>query len=110
MPILKENRIEDFRAVTMPHLNALLRAARRLTKNRRAAEILIEDIYLQAWRAFRFYKPETDSRAWLFLILFNKFNCARQKSINGEFHEKGGGERAKPSNLAKAVIGEEAFL
>lgn len=108
MAILKETRIEDFRAVTMPHLNAVSRAARRLTKDRRAADVLVEEVYLQAWRAFRFYKPETDCRAWLFLILFNKFSQCRLKNTDDKFAGNVG-ETAKSNDLPKLVAGEGAF-
>jgi len=50
---------------------------------------LIEEVYLQAWKAFRFYKPEINSRAWLFKILYSKFNHYHQKNIIFEFVEDG---------------------
>lgn len=63
MAILKKIEIEDFREKTTPHFNSILRIALRLTKNRAEAEALTTDVYLQAWTAFCFYKPEIDCRA-----------------------------------------------
>lgn len=57
----------------MPHLGSLLRVARRLTLNRAAAEDLVQETMLLAWRGFRQFEPGTNSRAWLFRILFNAF-------------------------------------
>ena len=71
MPVLKEIKTEDFQAQVMPHLNDIFRAALKLTKNRSEAEYLIQEVYLQAWNAFRFYKPEINCRLWLLKILIS---------------------------------------
>ena len=114
MPILKEITVKDFEAEAMPHFNDIFRTALRLTKSRSEAKNLIEEVYLQAWKAFRFYKPEINSRAWLFKILYSKSNSSRQKNINFEFVEDGDD---KLRNLdftlgvvAKTLSEEEIFL
>ncbi|MDQ3747427.1 MAG: RNA polymerase sigma factor [Acidobacteriota bacterium] len=89
MPILKEITVKDFEAEAMPYFNDIFRTALRLMKNRSEAKNLIEEVYLQAWKSFRFYRPEINSRAWLFKILFSKFNRYHQKNINFEFVEDG---------------------
>ncbi len=87
MQLSRTIKIEDFREKTTPHFNSILRIALRLTKNQSEAEALTTDVYLQAWRAFCFYKPEIDCRAWLLRILFRQFNCYHQNSTCSEFVE-----------------------
>jgi RNA polymerase sigma-70 factor (ECF subfamily) len=63
----------------MCHSRSLLRVARRLTSNSSAAEDLVQDCLLQAWRAFHQLQPDTNARAWLFRILFNAFYAEGRK-------------------------------
>ena len=58
----------------MPHLAALLRVARRLTMESAAAEDLVQETMLLAWRGFHGFQIGTNARAWLFRILFNEFH------------------------------------
>ena len=57
----------------MPHLAALLRVARRLTLNGAAAEDLVQETMLLAWRGFHRFQTDSNARAWLFRILLNAF-------------------------------------
>src|SRR5580658_1448878 len=57
----------------MPHLAALLRVGRRLTLNGAAAEDLVQETMLLAWRGFHRFQDGSNSRAWLFRILLNAF-------------------------------------
>jgi len=57
----------------MCHSRSLLRVARRLTLNSPAAEDLVQDCLLLAWKNFHQFQPGTNARAWLFRILFNAF-------------------------------------
>ena len=50
----------------MPHSRSLLRVARRLTFNSVAAEDLVQETLLLAWRGFHQFRPGTNARAWLF--------------------------------------------
>ncbi len=56
----------------MPEVPRLLRFARRLTKNAPAAEDLVQETLLKAWRSFHQFR-EGNARAWLFRILLNAF-------------------------------------
>ena len=65
----------------MPHSRSLLRVARRLTSDQAAAEDLVQETLLSAWRNFHQFRQGTDARAWLFRILFNHFyGQARRKA------------------------------
>jgi RNA polymerase sigma-70 factor (ECF subfamily) len=63
----------------MCHSRSLLRVARRLTSNPSAAEDLVQDCFLLAWRSFHQFRPGTNARAWLFRILFNAFYAEGRK-------------------------------
>jgi RNA polymerase sigma-70 factor, ECF subfamily len=65
----------------MPHLAALLRVARRLTFDPPAAEDLVQETMLLAWRGFHGFQPGTNARAWLFRILFNAFHGGVRKRL-----------------------------
>jgi RNA polymerase sigma-70 factor (ECF subfamily) len=67
------SRADEFERVALCHSRSLLRVARRLTTHSSAAEDLVQDCFLQAWRSFHQFQPGTNARAWLFRILFNAF-------------------------------------
>ncbi len=48
-----------------------MRAAVRSCDSREAAEDVVQETYLQAWKYWRTFQPGTNCRAWLFRILFN---------------------------------------
>lgn len=62
---------EVFEDEALPHLEALLRTAVRLSGDRIQAEDAVQETYLRAWRSFQTYQPDTNCRAWLFKILLN---------------------------------------
>ena len=59
--------------MAIPQSGSLLRFACRLTNDRAAAEDLVQETLLQAWRNFHQFEPESNIRAWLFRILVNRF-------------------------------------
>jgi len=75
-------RHDQFEAVALPHLNDLYRTAVRLLGNPGAADDVIQDVYLQAWKSFNRFEPGTNCRAWLFKILFHSLNHYRRKWLN----------------------------
>jgi RNA polymerase sigma-70 factor (ECF subfamily) len=70
---------EEFEAEALPHLNDLYRTSVRLVTDRGAAEDLVQEVYLQAWKSYDRYEPGTNCRAWLFKILFNKLDHYRRR-------------------------------
>jgi RNA polymerase sigma-70 factor, ECF subfamily len=66
------NRQQEFEQTALCHSQSLLRVARRLT-SASAAEDLVQDCLLLAWRNFHQFERGTNARAWLFRILFNSF-------------------------------------
>jgi RNA polymerase sigma-70 factor (ECF subfamily) len=67
---------EAFEAVALPHYAAVYHAAQSLTRNPSAAQDLVQDTYLRAYRFWHRFAPGTHARAWLFTIL-------RHTHING---------------------------
>ncbi|MBM3470568.1 MAG: sigma-70 family RNA polymerase sigma factor [Armatimonadetes bacterium] len=62
-----------FEALVGGHLDGLYSSALRLTRNRTAAEDLVQDTFLKAWRSFRTFQAGTNARAWLYKILMNAY-------------------------------------
>jgi RNA polymerase sigma-70 factor (ECF subfamily) len=68
-------RVREFETVAMPHTERLLRVASRLVHNERAAaEDLVQETLLQAWRSFDQFEKGSNCKAWLYRILFNLSN------------------------------------
>jgi RNA polymerase sigma-70 factor, ECF subfamily len=68
-----------FEAEAMPHLSDIFRTALRVTGDRAAAEDVIQEVYLQAWRSFNRFEEGTNCRAWLYKILFHCVSHQRRK-------------------------------
>lgn len=72
---------EIFEAEAMQHIDDLYRTAKRLTRNETEADDLVQETYMQAWKSFDRYEPGTNCRAWLYKILFNKYDHHRRKQF-----------------------------
>jgi RNA polymerase sigma-70 factor (ECF subfamily) len=70
---------EIFEAEAMQHIDDLYRTALRLTRDSTDADDLVQETYMQAWKSFDRYELGTNCRAWLYKILFNKFDHHRRK-------------------------------
>ncbi|MBI5135942.1 MAG: sigma-70 family RNA polymerase sigma factor [Nitrospirae bacterium] len=66
-------RAAEFEAVALVHLDALYKTAHRLTGSREAAEEVVQETYLRAFRFFHQFERGTNCRAWLYKILRNTF-------------------------------------
>jgi RNA polymerase sigma-70 factor, ECF subfamily len=60
-----------FEEEALSHAEHLYRIAVRLTGGRQAAEDLVQETYLRAFRAWRSYRPGTNLAAWLATIMRN---------------------------------------
>lgn len=60
-----------FEALITEHLDGLYRYALRLTRNRTAAEDLVQDAMLKGWRSFHTFQEGTNVRAWFHRIMMN---------------------------------------
>jgi RNA polymerase sigma-70 factor (ECF subfamily) len=69
-----------FEALVNEHLDSLYGSALRLTRNRTAAEDLIQDTFLKAWRSFRTFQAGPNARAWLYKILMNAYIDSYRRS------------------------------
>jgi RNA polymerase sigma-70 factor (ECF subfamily) len=63
----------SFEREALPHLDVLYRVALRLAGDAAAAEDLVQDTMLRAFRGWAGFQPGTNARAWLLTILRNTF-------------------------------------
>jgi RNA polymerase sigma-70 factor, ECF subfamily len=75
----RKGESDGFEAVALPHLNDLYRTAVHLVRDRTEAHDLVQEAYLQAWKAFHRFEPGTNCRAWLFKILINEVRHYRRR-------------------------------
>ena len=83
----KRVQTEEFEAAAVPHLADLYRSAVHMVRDRSDAQDLVQNVYLQGWKAFHRFESGTNCRAWLFKILFNEIRhyrrgWARNKSVS----------------------------
>ena len=78
----KKTEVGDFETAALPHMNDLYRTAVHLVRDRTAAQDLVQEAYLQAWKAFHRFEPGTNCRAWMFKILINEVRHYRRRWFN----------------------------
>lgn len=64
---------ERFNKVMVPHMDVLYNYGLYLTGDREAANDLLQETYLKAFRFFDKFEPGTNSKAWLYRIMRNTF-------------------------------------
>jgi RNA polymerase sigma-70 factor, ECF subfamily len=72
--VVQASEVHDrsgFEDEALVHAEHLYRIALRLTGSRQAAEDLVQETYLRAFRAWRSYRPGTNLAAWLATIMRN---------------------------------------
>jgi RNA polymerase sigma-70 factor (ECF subfamily) len=72
--VVQASEVRDrsgFEDEALLHAEHLYRIALRLTGSRQAAEDLVQETYLRAFRAWRSYRPGTNLAAWLATIMRN---------------------------------------
>ena len=70
---------EMFEAYALPHASVLFRASISMLGNRAEAEDAVQEAFLEAWKSFDRFTPDTNCRAWLFKILFHTVSHHRRK-------------------------------
>lgn len=73
------SRARHFERDALPHLPALYRMARQLV-GAEAANDLVQETFLRAWKYFETFDSATNCRAWLFRILRNVWISRWRKS------------------------------
>src|SRR5689334_3313661 len=63
----------EFEEEALAHADQLYRIALRLSGSQQAAEELVQETYLRAFRSWRSYRPGSNLAAWLATILRNAF-------------------------------------
>ncbi|MCB9786870.1 MAG: sigma-70 family RNA polymerase sigma factor [Deltaproteobacteria bacterium] len=74
-----------FNEEALVHMDSIFNAARYMTRDAAAAEDLVQETFLRAFRFWDRYKPGTNCKAWLFRILTNTFinkNRKRQRTYS----------------------------
>lgn len=75
------NKRNEFEVQALPHMDALLRTALRMTKNENDAQDLVQETMIKSYRFWDKFEPGSNCRAWLFKIMTNIFiNDYRSKS------------------------------
>ena len=69
-----------FEREAMPWLPAVARFARALARSDADADDLVQDTYLQAFRAWHTFRPGEDARRWLFTICKHRFLRVEQRA------------------------------
>ena len=64
---------ERFNKVMVPHMDVLYNYGLYLTGDRDAANDLLQETYLKAFRFFEKFEPGTNAKAWLYRIMRNTF-------------------------------------
>ena len=78
---MENNREEIFATEATPHFKDLYRTAVRLTRSQTAAEDIVQEVFLQAWKSFDNYEAGTNCRAWLYQIMFFKISHYRRNFL-----------------------------
>lgn len=85
---------EDPKEVLIASIPDMRGFARSLTRNRAAADDLMQEALLKAWKNIESYKPGTNMKAWLFTIIRNTYYTHHQKmkrevpDVEGAFSDK----------------------
>lgn len=86
-----EDKTAQFEALAMPHLDAAYNLARWLTRDPHAADDLVQDAYLRAFRFLDSFRGG-DARAWLLTIVRNTYYTtlrdARHEQADVSFEEE----------------------
>ena len=97
-----------FEEIAYPLLDSAYRTALRMTGQPAAAEDLVQEAFLRAFRAFDQFERGTNFKAWLFRILTNAFlNDYRRKSREPQTTDFAEVEPADPATEGSEFKAEE---
>ncbi len=71
--IIPEMTREEFDRAVLERMDDVYRFAMSLTRHAAAAEDLLQETYLRAFRSWQTFQPGSDARRWLFTICRNAF-------------------------------------
>jgi RNA polymerase sigma-70 factor, ECF subfamily len=79
---LMDDQRRRFESEALPYMSQMFPAALRLTRDRAAAEDLLQETFSRAYLKFHLFSPGTNLRAWLHKIMYRSFysGCRRQRS------------------------------
>lgn len=100
-----------FERDVLARLGELRGTALRLTRSPAAADDLLQETGLRAWRFREHFSPDSNARAWLHRILVNTFiHGWRRQRREREVHARYLAEPARPAHVAAvdgALLGDE---
>jgi len=104
-----------FEAKTRPHLDSLYRTALRLTGQKEAAEDLVQDTCLKAYRSLGTCSDHDNYKAWLFRIMMNThIDHVRRKTeaavLDADTHISAKSGDGDPAGRGHAVHEPHALL
>ncbi|MFQ5912580.1 MAG: sigma-70 family RNA polymerase sigma factor [Nitrospinota bacterium] len=71
--VSRRQQRKEFELFALVHLDAIYRAALRLSRDPAEAEDLAQEVFFRAYRSFHQFERGSNCRAWLFKILKNTF-------------------------------------
>lgn len=96
---------QEFLEATLPHVDAVLRVARRMTRDPDHAEDLVQETYVRAFAGFPSYRGGS-VRAWLVAICLNAARSegrrARRRPL--EVPESAAAATASPGDVGESVV------
>ncbi|HYE79865.1 MAG TPA: sigma-70 family RNA polymerase sigma factor [bacterium] len=95
-------RHAEFESLALPYVDQLYAAALRMTRNPSAAEDLVQDTFLRAYRFFDRFERGTNLKAWLFKILTNIYINQYRKAAKEPAHT----DLEQIDGLYNQVVGE----
>jgi RNA polymerase sigma-70 factor (ECF subfamily) len=98
--------MQRFQHIFVPHLDAAYSFARFLSRDADAAQDIVQEAFLRAYRNFETYR-DGDPRAWLFAIVRNCCHAWRQQDRRKARFEQQLGDDADPDESGEYQIASE---
>ena len=104
-----EEKKREFEEIALQYMEPLYSAALRMTRDGTAAQDLVQDAYLRAYRFFDKFEKGTNFKAWLFKILKNVYiNKYRKQSRSPQMVDVSSVEMS--NDLADAMTPENEIF